>query len=79
MDRDELLDFLQKEVKKVLGDEDVVITPKTKLSSIAISSFGLVQLVCNVEEAFDIEIKNDEIRSFKTVKDIINYLEKQIC
>ena len=61
------------------GNEDFDITPKTKIADgLGLSSFGKVQLVCAIEDHFDIEIPNKALASFKTVGDIVKYLEKNV-
>ena len=73
-----MLDRLQKIFNHLTGREDIVITPKTKLNNkeYNFSSFALIQLICAIEDEFDIEIPNSEIRKFKTVKDVISFIEK---
>ena len=77
MTRQELLAVLQNAVDEVLGGNSVALTPKTKLKNISVTSFALVQLVCKVEDACDVEISNAEIRSFRTVGDILDCLQKR--
>lgn len=61
------------------GNEDRDITPKTRIADgLGLSSFGKVQLVCAIEDRFDIEIPNKALASFKTVGDIVKYLEKNV-
>ncbi len=76
MNRQELLNVLQNAVNDVLGTDSIVLTPKTKLKSISVTSFAMVQLVCRVEDALDVEISNAELRQFRTVDDILNCLQK---
>ena len=76
MNRQELLNVLQNAVNDVLGTDSTVLTPKTKLKSISVTSFAMVQLVCRVEDALDVEISNAELRQFRTVDDILNCLQK---
>ena len=73
-----MLDELKEIYFELTGNSDAVITLKTKLndSSLSLSSYGKVQLICAVEDHFGIEIPNDKIRSFKTVGDVIRYLKK---
>ena len=62
---------------EVTGIKNPDFTPKTKLSKLSeLSSFGVVQLVCEIEDEFDVSIPNSELKKFKTVGDIIKYLEK---
>lgn len=56
----------------------IEVTKETNLTSdLGVSSFDLVQLVCKVEDEFDIEVSDRAIKTFKTVGDVINYIEKQ--
>lgn len=73
----EMLDRLQNIVVELTGREDLVITPKTKINKdMGLSSLSLVEMVCAIEDEFDIEIPNSAIRKFKTVKDVMNFIEK---
>ena len=73
-----MLERLQSVFNDITGRTDVIITPKTKLNNkeYNFSSFALIQLICAIEDEFDIEIPNSEIRKFKTVKDVISSIEK---
>ena len=73
-----MLERLQSVFNDITGRTDVIITPKTKLNTkeYNFSSFALIQLICAIEDEFDIEIPNSEIRKFKTVKDVISFIEK---
>ena len=73
-----MLERLQNILNNITGRNDV-ITPSTKLRNkdFAISSYSLVQLICAVEDEFDIEIPNSQIKKFKTVKDVIAFIEKE--
>lgn len=46
------------------------------LSDLGMNSLDLVQLVCDVEDEFDIDIPDRTIRSFKTVGDVMNFLKE---
>lgn len=62
---------------EITGKTDVVITEKTKLDeSLGMSSLSVIQLICALEDEFDIDIPNAEIKKFKTVNDIIRFLDK---
>lgn len=74
-----MLERLQKIINEFSGRDDIVITPKTKISNkeYNFSSFALIQLICAVEDEFDIEIPNAQIKKLKTVKDIISLIEAE--
>ena len=73
-----MLEKLQKLFCDITGKE-IDITPNTKLKSkdFNISSYSLIQLICAIEDEFDIEIPNSQIKKFKTVKDVISFIEKE--
>ena len=73
-----MLERLQDIFVRVTGITDFVITPKTKLNKrhMNISSFTLIQLYCELEDEFDIEIPNSAVKKMKSVKDIMDYLSK---
>lgn len=60
------------------GDCSVEITRDTVLlADLGMNSFDLVNLVCVVEDEFEIEIPDRVIGTFKTVGDVIDFIEKQ--
>ena len=68
---------IEKLFTEVTGLTDIKFTEKTRLDKdLNISSLAIIQLVCAIEDEFDIEIPNSAIKKFKTVKDVIMYLEK---
>ena len=73
-----MLTELQKLFNDVVGREDIELTQKTKLKELPLSSLGLVQLICAMEDEYDIEISNADMKKFKTVKDVVEYLEKVV-
>ena len=73
-----MIERLQNVFTRVTGKTDIVITKKTKLNSkeYNLSSFAIIQLMCEVEDEFDVEIPNSAIKKFKTVGDVVKFLEK---
>jgi len=62
---------------EVTGLTDLNFTEKTRFDKIfKVSSLAMVQLVCALEDEFDIEIPNSEFKKFKTVKDVVKFMEK---
>ena len=72
-----MIDRIEKIFTEVTGKKDIRITPKTRLdNSLGISSLGLIQLICAIEDEFDIEIPNSAIKKFKTVGDVADFIKK---
>jgi len=70
-----MLEKLQELVRNYMDDDSVVITGGTVMSDLGLNSFDMVELVCEAEEMFDVEIPDRVIATFKTVQDVIDYLE----
>ncbi|MBR5190490.1 MAG: acyl carrier protein [Clostridia bacterium] len=72
-----MLDRIRNVFTEVTGVENPDLTLKTKIDKIPeLSSLGMVQLVCGLEDEFDIEIPNTVLKKFKTVGDVVKFLEK---
>ena len=68
---------IEKVFTEVTGRTDIIFTEKTKIDKkLGISSLGVIQIVCGLEDEFDVEIPNSAIKKFKTIKDVIAFLEK---
>ena len=65
-------------LSKTIGMENSEINKDSDLKAdLGLSSFDLAELACVVEDEFDIEIPNRAIKDFKTVGDVISFIEKQ--
>ncbi len=53
-------------------DENTVI-----LRDLGVDSLDMVELICAVEDEFDIEIADKKIKSLITIGDLIDYIESQ--
>ena len=54
-----------------------LITAEAELTcDLGINSIELAELVFSCEEKFDVTIDDEELHKFKTVGDVVNYLEK---
>jgi len=75
-----MLEQIQDIFIRVTGITDYTLTPKTKLNNrdLNISSFTMIQLVCELEDEFGVDIPNSSLKKMKTVKDIMDYLVKNI-
>ena len=74
-----MINRIEKVFTEVTGRTDINFTEKTKIDkNLGISSLGIVQLICGLEDEFDVEIPNSAIKKFKTIKDVITFLEKNM-
>ncbi|MDY4835479.1 MAG: acyl carrier protein [Frisingicoccus sp.] len=74
-----MLETLTKIIREHTGDESIVINEDMDLKAdLGLNSLELVNLVCVVEDEFDIEIPDRNIKDFRTVKDVIEFIEEQL-
>jgi acyl carrier protein len=71
------LEILQKAIKKELGRDLGNLTPATEFADLALDSLDVVQMVMAIEEAFDIEIDDDDVDKLKTVGQLVEYIEEK--
>lgn len=73
-----MIEKLTKIIREHTGDDTIVLSKSTAfIADLGLNSFELVDLACNVEDEFDIEIPDRAIKDFKTVGDVIAFIEKQ--
>jgi acyl carrier protein len=64
-------------VVEQLGVEEGEVTPSASfVDDLGADSLDQVELVMAFEEAFDVEIPDEDAEKIRTVKDAIEYLEK---
>ena len=71
-------DAVKKIVMEHLGVEESKVTPNASfIDDLDADSLDTVELVMAFEEAFSVEIREDAAEKISTVKDVIDYIEKQ--
>jgi acyl carrier protein len=74
----EIADKVKKIVVEHLGVEEAKVTPEASfIDDLGADSLDTVELVMAFEEAFGVEIPEDAAEKISTVKDAIEYIEKQ--
>ena len=70
-------DKVKQIIKDQLGVEDNEISPTASfVDDLGADSLDRVELIMAFEEAFDIEIPDDQAETIKTVQDAVDYIEK---
>lgn len=70
---------VRKIVNEVLCVKESEIKPESKLTdNLGADSFDLIELVLRLEEEFDIEISDDDIKDIVTVNDVVKAVEERI-
>ena len=74
----EVADKIKQIVVEHLGVEESKVTPEASfIDDLGANSLDTVELVMAFEEAFNVEIPEDAAEKISTVKDAIDYIEKQ--
>lgn len=68
-------------LKEILVEEidinpDKIVPSAELINDLEINSLELAELVLLCEEQFDIDIDEDAARTFVTIQDVVEYLEK---
>jgi acyl carrier protein len=75
-DRDVLAE-VKKIIKEQLDVEEADIKPESSfIDDLGADSLGLVELVLAFEEAFEIDIPDEETEKIRTVQDAVDYINK---
>lgn len=59
-------------------DADIVEMDTNLMKDLEADSLDAVEIILGVEEAYDIEIPDEEAEKFETVRDLVNYVEEHV-
>mgnify|MGYP003368212882 CR=1 FL=1 len=71
-----VLDQIKEILKDTMDIDESKITLDAKLKDLELDSLDSVELIMSAEEEFGIEIPDEDVMNFKTVNDIVNYIEE---
>ena len=78
-DRDVLAE-VKKIIKEQLDVEEADIKPESSfIDDLGADSLGLVELVLAFEEAFEIDIPDEDTEKIRSVQDAVDYIEKHLA
>lgn len=79
MDRNEIFEKVKKAVVEQLDVREEEITEEsTFVQDLGADSLEVVEIVMALEEAFSIEIPDDEVDQIKTVGDAVQFIESKL-
>lgn len=72
-----MVKIIEEVFSDVLCRDDLNFTEKTRLDEyFKLTSLSFIQLITALEEEFDIEFPNAVLNDFKTVGDVVKFLEE---
>lgn len=57
--------------------EEEITLDMDLMDDLNINSYDIMSIIGKFEDEFDIEVPDEDIRNFRTVADVINYIKKQ--
>lgn len=73
-----MFDKIVEIIKDQLGVEDKEITPETSLmKDLEADSLDAVEIIMALEDEFELEIPDEDAENFKSIGDIVKYIEAQ--
>lgn len=63
-------------VVEQLGVDENLVTPETSFEELDADSLDIVELIMALEEAFDLDIPDEEAEKIKTVGDAVSYIKE---
>lgn len=74
-----LFDDVRDVIVETVGCEAAAVTPEARLNEdLGADSLAAMELIMALEEKLDIEIDDAELDQFKTVSDLVSYLETKV-
>ena len=75
----EVEEVLRKTVARILRKEDIVLNPGTSFKDMGADSLDIVQVMVAMEEEFDIELVDDEMKELGNLGEFISYVKKKVA
>ncbi|MEE0663623.1 MAG: acyl carrier protein [Collinsella bouchesdurhonensis] len=74
-----LFDDVRDVIVETVGCEAAAVSPEARLNEdLGADSLAAMELIMALEEKLDIEIDDAELDQFKTVNDLVSYLETKV-
>lgn len=81
MDRSQILSELKEMLRTIDGHDDKVIDAATEESSLkndlGLNSIAMLYVIIVIEEKYDISFENCHMDDFKTMKQVIDFIEQE--
>jgi acyl carrier protein len=75
----EVEETIRKIVAKITRKENIVLTPTSTFKELGADSLDVVQIMVALEEAFDIELVDEELKGVTTMGGFIDYVKKKVA
>ena len=70
---------IRKTIGKIIRNENVVLTPTITFKELGADSLEVVQLMVALEEAYGIELVDEELKAISNMGGFIDYVKKKVA
>jgi acyl carrier protein len=70
---------LRKIVARITRNENVVLTPTTTFKEMGADSLDVVQIMVALEEEYDIELVDEELKALDNMGGFLDYVKKKVA
>ena len=70
---------LQEIATRILRKEDVKFSPTTTFKDLGADSLDIVQILVALEETFDIELPDKELKELNNTGDFLDYVKRKVA
>ncbi len=75
----EVEETLRKITAKILRKDDLVLSRTTSFKDLGADSLDVVQIMVALEEAYDIELVDEELKAITDMGGFIDYVKKKVA
>lgn len=78
MKREEIINIVESELVDLLGVDPHEVTQSTSLKDLGMDSLEEVECIMTLEDEFDLEVPDDDAMKWRTVGDVVAYVESAL-
>ena len=70
---------IQEIVTRIIRKEDIDLNSTATFKDVGADSLDIVQILVALEEAFDIEIVDEDLKSINNMKEFVTYIKSKVA
>jgi acyl carrier protein len=75
----EVEEVVRKAIVKITRNENVVLTPTITFKELGADSLDVVQIMVAIEEAFDVELVDEEMKALNNMGGFLDYVKAKVA
>jgi len=70
---------IQEIVTKIIRKQDIDLNSTASFKDVGADSLDIVQILVALEDAFDIEIVDEDLKSINNIRDFVTYVKSKVA